>query len=603
VTTYTYNSSTPPSNLTSLPQVVTVADFNNDGNEDLLTVASNGVYNADGDLESNVQMYLGNGDGTFAAPKAVNTATSISGTAAPCVAADFNKDGKLDLACPGADANANPELAISLGNGDGTFATPTILQLTGGVGSVQGGIEGGIAAADFDGDGNVDIALFVFNSYSGIFYGKGDGTFTSVNTGSGLVPKDLINLAAGGTSIAVDLNGDGKPDILAGSTVLLNDYAGTSSTLASTATGLSASPSAITVGATVTLTATVTGAAGSTGTPTGTVTFYDGTTALGTGTLNGSAVTTYATTALPVGSDSVTAVYGADSNFSGSTSAAVTVVVSAVTVPVGTSTALTASSTTAASGTSITFTATVTPASGTAVPTGTVTFLDGTITLGTGTLNGSGVATYATSSLAVGMHSITAGYGGPTGFSTSTSAALSVTITAVVPPSYALSISPNSGSVTAGNGTSATISVTPAGGFSQAVSLTCTGAPANATCVVSPASVTPSGSAATTATLTVQTNVAMMSAQRSPLPGGGKGAVVLLSGAALLGWTLVRRRRKSWWFVQLGLALVLLSAGAVVGCGGSGNAANKTPPGAYPLTVTGTSGTTTETASYSLTVH
>jgi hypothetical protein len=46
----------------------------------------------------------------------------------------------------------------------------------------------------------------------------------------------------------------------------------------------------------------------------------------------------------------------------------------------------------------------------------------------------------------------------------------------------------------------------------------------------------------------------------------------------------------------------LLASGSVTGCGGSGRGPNKTPPGAYTLTVTGTSGTTTETVSYNLTV-
>ena len=58
------------------------------------------------------------------------------------------------------------------------------------------------------------------------------------------------------------------------------------------------------------------------GTPTGTVTFLDGSTVLGTGTLNGSGVATYTTGAftLSVGSHSITAVYGADGNYSASTS-------------------------------------------------------------------------------------------------------------------------------------------------------------------------------------------------------------------------------------------------------------------------------------------
>jgi hypothetical protein len=597
VTTYSYNSTSAPPNLVSLPQVVAVADFNNDGKEDLLTSGSNGVYNTNGDLGSNVQLYPGNGDGTFAAPKTAFTATSISGTAVPCAVADFNKDGKLDLACPGTDANANPELAISLGNGDGTFALPMTMQLTGGVGSVAGGIEGGIAAADFDGDGNPDIALFVFNSYSGIFYGKGDGTFTSVDTGNGLVPKDLINLAAGGTSIATDLNGDGKPDILAGSTVLLNQY-GTTAMLPTTTTALTASASSITVGTSVTLTATVTAGAG---TPAGTVIFYAGTTSLGTGTLNGSGVATLETTSLPVGSDSLTAVYAASTSFSGSTSAAVTVTVSATPTLVATTTALAASATSAVSGTSITLTATVTAASGSTTPAGTVTFLDGATTLGTGTLNASGVATYATSSLAVGTHSITASFAATTSFSASTSTAVSVTISAVIPPSFALSISPASGTVGEGSAISTTITITPAGGFLQAVTLTCSGAPANATCAISPTLVTPKNADAVTATLAVQTQVSAMSARNS-LSGDAKEPVVLLSGAALLGCTLLRRRRKSWWFVQIGLSLVLLAAGAFTGCSSPYNA-NPTPKGTYSITVAGTSGATTQTATYSVTVN
>jgi hypothetical protein len=337
VITYTYNSTTAPSGLTTPPEVVAVADLNNDGKLDLLAVSSIGTFNTASDLNSQLQVFLGNGDGTFAAPTTVITAPSINvpqtpDLNSPCALADFNKDGKLDLACLGAATSGQPELAISLGNGDGTFAAPTILDLTGGVGDVQGGIEGGITAADFNGDGNVDLALFDFNSYSGILYGNGDGTFQSVNTGSGIVPKDLINLGARAPAIAIDLNGDGKPDILAGNTVLLNTYGTAVITLPTTTTALTASATTITVGTSVTFTATVTGASGSTGTPGGTVTFMDGTTTLGTGTLSSSGVATYATTTLPTGSDSITAVYGGSTSFSGSTSAAVTVTVTAVVV-------------------------------------------------------------------------------------------------------------------------------------------------------------------------------------------------------------------------------------------------------------------------------
>jgi hypothetical protein len=89
-----------------------------------------------------------------------------------------------------------------------------------------------------------------------------------------------------------------------------------------------------------------------------------------------------------------------------------------------TTTTLAASSASIAYGTSITLTATL---SSTAA-TGTVTFYDGTTTLGSSTI-GSGVATFATSALATGTHSITAIYGGSSTYATSTSAAVSVTVT------------------------------------------------------------------------------------------------------------------------------------------------------------------------------
>ena len=79
-----------------------------------------------------------------------------------------------------------------------------------------------LAAGDFDGDGNVDLTLIENSDFSGVFYGKGNGTFTSVPVNGNIIPKDLINISAGTPAIALDLNKDGKPDILAGNTILLN---------------------------------------------------------------------------------------------------------------------------------------------------------------------------------------------------------------------------------------------------------------------------------------------------------------------------------------------------------------------------------------------
>jgi FtsP/CotA-like multicopper oxidase with cupredoxin domain len=94
-------------------------------------------------------------------------------------------------------------------------------------------------------------------------------------------------------------------------------------------TALKATPSPATPGESVTLTATV--AASTTGTaptPTGTVSFSVGSTKLGTGTLNSAGIATLATTALPAGSDAITAAYSGDTNFAASTSSPLTVDVS-----------------------------------------------------------------------------------------------------------------------------------------------------------------------------------------------------------------------------------------------------------------------------------
>ncbi len=198
----------------------------------------------------------------------------------------------------------------------------------------------------------------------------------------------------------------------------------TTTTLPGTTTGLTSSVHPWSVfGQPVTFTATVTANSPGAGTPTGTVTFKDGT--LGTGTLNGSGQATFTTSTLAVGSHSITASYGGDATFSGSTSSPLTQTVKKA----GTTTLLSSSANPSVSGQAVTFTATVTaksPGAGTA--TGTVTFKDGSSTLGTGTLDSSGQATFVTSTLTVGSHSITASYGGDASFKGSTSPKFTQTV-------------------------------------------------------------------------------------------------------------------------------------------------------------------------------
>jgi hypothetical protein len=233
---------------------------------------------------------------------------------------------------------------------------------------------------------------------------------------SGVVSFSTSGLASGNHTVTATYASDSKFAASSGSTVQVVQTGTT------TAVSSSANPSVYSQP--VTFTATVT-ANPPGGVPTGTVTFKNGGATLGTGTLNASGVATFTTSTLAVGAASITAVYGGGSGFNGSTSPVLTQTVNKA----GTSTTVSSSAHPSVYSQPVTFTATVTatpPGSG--VPTGTVTFKNGSTTLGTGTLNGSGVATFTTSTLAVGAASITAVYGGSSGFNASTSPVLTQTV-------------------------------------------------------------------------------------------------------------------------------------------------------------------------------
>ena len=302
--------------------------------------------------------------------------------------------------------------------------------------------------------------------------------------------------------------------------------------------------------------------------------------------------------------------YSIATDNAGNVEAAKTSADTSTTVPpptlLASSTTLTSSSASIASGSSVTFTAVEAPPSGTtAVPTGTVTFLNGTTTLGKGTLNGSGTATYITTSLPVGTDSITAQYGGDAVFAASTSAAVNVVVGT---PAFSLSLSPTSVSVASGGSGTTTVTVTPAFGFSSAITFACSGLPAYATCTFSPASVTPSGTAASTTALTIATNVTTTSLQKDlRTPRTGERAPLLC--IALLGAIgLFRARRQHRELLRgarslaaLTVLLLALAGGALIGCGGGSS--HSTPSGTSTATITGTGGTQTQTATLSVRVQ
>jgi hypothetical protein len=592
----TYKSTTAPT--AAAPFVAQVGHTRAGGALDIFTEASTVNGNT---VTWQMQLYLGNGDGTFGAatlPKVADNIgpPSFGSAVGQIVLADMNGDGKPDLLTLGTTTNGNKaELAIALGNGDGTFQTPTILDFAGG-----SSLGYGLAAADFNGDGKMDVAIAGFNppEDTGIFLGNGDGTVQSAQSSTGVVePAEGIAFVLYGAATTADFNGDGKPDLVAGSTVLINQ--GALSTLLPTTTTVVPSATSVAFGTNVTLTATVSASS----TPTGSVTFSDGNTALAAVTLNGSGVGTYSTSALSVGVHSITASYAANSTFGGSISPAVAVTVTQPVLPATTST-LSALPTTVTSGANVTFTDTVAPASGTGTPTGMVTFMNGTTNLGSSVLAG-GVATFSTTSLPVGADSVTAVYGGDTNFSGSTSNAVTVTVSAVA-PSFTIAASPVSATVTAGASTTTTITVTPTGGFNSQVSFACTGLPTGGTCSLSPTTVTPNGIAAATTTLTIGTTTASGALRMPWRPGsrsGGAATLALLAAGAV--WVFGRRKDVPWKrMLPLMLLLLLLTIAAVaVGCGGgSGNSGGGGGGGGYTITVTGTSGSESQTATFSLTV-
>jgi hypothetical protein len=154
---------------------------------------------------------------------------------------------------------------------------------------------------------------------------------------------------------------------------------------------------------------------------------------------------------------------------------------------------------------------------------------------------------------------------------------------------------PSSATVSPGQTASYTVLVTPVGQFNQTVMLTCSGAPAGSTCSV-PSSVTLNGSAPTPVNVTVKT----VAASASLVQPGSFWAVASglamwlggLPGLVILGTSGRGRRNRRGGLLYVVAFLCLLSIGITLsGCGGgsgNGSGSGGTPTGTYKLTVTGT---------------
>jgi autotransporter-associated beta strand protein len=196
---------------------------------------------------------------------------------------------------------------------------------------------------------------------------------------------------------------------------------------AGTTTTLATSPNPSTVGQAVTLTASVVSLSTTAGvSPTGTVQFFNGSTSLGTAPVNGSGVATLTTTALPLGTLSITATYSGDANFTASTAAAASQTVR----PGGATIALSGlNKANPAFGENVSFTITVAgPAGSATAPTGKVDIFANGIKVGSRDLS-QGTATFDINNLEVGPKSITAVYQGDSSFTGgATSAPLSLVV-------------------------------------------------------------------------------------------------------------------------------------------------------------------------------
>lgn len=171
-----------------------IGDLNNDGYQDLVIATDPAAANP------SFSVLLSKGDGTYRAP--ITYALPAGSNSGTLVLADFNQDGKLDLAAITGFYSHPSSFYIYLGNGDGTFRAPVAHNVTGYFQT--------LAAANVNGDGKTDLLLETSSDRNtgdlDVLFSNGDGTFRAGPITHNVLLGDLLT---------GDFNGDGKIDIAA----------------------------------------------------------------------------------------------------------------------------------------------------------------------------------------------------------------------------------------------------------------------------------------------------------------------------------------------------------------------------------------------------
>ena len=388
-----------------------MGDFNGDGILDI-AVSDNS--------QQDITIFIGNGDGSFkAGVVTVNTPKAANDV----VVADFNGDGKDDLAYAVGTAASNSKLSdlyVALGNGDGTFKTPVL---------VASKIGEFLTVGDTNGDNIPDVVSTTVQHNTGVnignslfvLIGKGDGTFKPTVTYVSDIPSDP-HLA--------DVNGDGKPDIIAGGSsgalVYLGNGNGTFQAYSEPVIGGFSLTYAVNAGD-----YNNDGNADLIGTdannPRAAVSLSEV-----QQVADADAITGLALFPLGSGTHYVDASYPTNSIYLGSVSSTIPLLAA----PTPTTLSLTLSPTSATlAGQPITLTATLDPYT-VGPPTTTtdgesVKFFNGATSLGSGTLHG-GVATVTTTALLAGRDTVQASYPGDSNYNPSSSSTVSVTVASIL---------------------------------------------------------------------------------------------------------------------------------------------------------------------------